>query len=427
MGVLESVAQIVLWMAIILVTAKLGAEIALRAGQPPVLGELIVGIILGNLGLLGFHALDAVKTDAVINALAQIGVLILVFTIGLRSTIAQMMKVGTSSLLAAVLGLAVPFALGWGVSAWLLPNAGPYVHLYLGAAMTATGIAVIGRALHDIGLTHMPEAHVIMGAAVIDDIMGFIILATLSGVISTVGRGAFSLSSVGIVMAKAFAFLGGALILGRYLLGRLLRLASKMKGSGILLVAGITFCFIMSFLASLAGLEPVIGAFAAGLSLEKPHYRSFLQKGELPLEEAIEPIAATLVPVFFVLMGMRTDLKALADPGILGFAALLTAVAIAGKLASGLGVLGKGVDRLAVGIGLVPRGAVGLIFAGVGLTLSVEGRPIVTPSTFSALVIMVILTTLVALPLMKRRMDLLQRRRETLHSRPGEGAPMDMG
>ncbi|MGA2613813.1 MAG: cation:proton antiporter [Spirochaetia bacterium] len=425
MSILGPIALIVFWVAIILVTAKLGAEIALRVGQPPVLGELIVGIVLGNLGLLGFHALDAVKTDAVVNALAQIGVLILVFTIGLRSTIAQMIEVGTSSLLAAVLGVAVPFALGWGVSAWLLPDASPYVHLFLGAAITATGVAVIGRALHDIGLTHMPEARVIMGAAVIDDIIGFIILATLSGLISAVGKSAFSLLSVGIVTAKALGFLAGALIFGRYLFAKLLQFASKLKGEGILLLAGIAFCFIMSFLASLAGLEPVIGAFAAGLSLEERHYRSFLQKGDLPLEESIKPIAATLVPIFFVLMGMRTDLKALSDPGILGFAALLTAVAVMGKLASGLGVLGKGVDRLTVGIGMVPRGAVGLIFAGVGLTLSVEGLPIVTPSTFSALVIMVILTTLVALPLMKRRMDLLQRRRETDHSRRGKGAPVD--
>src|SRR5271157_5617472 len=216
MGVLGPTAQIALWVAIILVTAKIGGEIALRVGQPPVLGELVVGILLGNVGLLGFHALDALKTDAVINALAQIGVLLLVFTIGLRSRIAQMLKVGTSAVLAAVLGVAVPFALGWVVSAWLLPDAGPYAHLYLGAAMTATGVAVIGRALHDIGLTHMPEAHVIMGAAVIDDIMGFIILATLSGLISTVGTGVFSPLSVGIVTAKALGFLAGALIIGRY-------------------------------------------------------------------------------------------------------------------------------------------------------------------------------------------------------------------
>src|SRR5271157_899634 len=425
MGVLGSIAPIVLWVAIILVTGKLGAEIALRVGQPPVLGELVVGIILGNLALLGFHALDAVKTDAVINALAQIGVLLVVFAIGLRSRIAQMLRVGTSALLAAVLGVAVPFALGWGVSTWLLPGASPYVHLYLGAAMTATGVAVIGRALHDIGLTHMPEAHVIMGAAVIDDILGFIILATLSGLISTVGTHVFSILSVGIVTAKALGFLAGALIIGRYFFAGLLPLASKLKATGTLLAAGIAFCLTMSFLASFAGLEPVIGAFAAGLSLEEPRDRRFLQKGTLPLEESIEPIASTLAPIFFVLMGMRTDLKALADQGILGFTALLTAVAVAGKLASSLGVCGKGIDRLTVGIGMVPRGAVGLIFASVGLTLSVEGRPIVTTSTFSALVIMVILTTLIALPMMKRRMDRLQRRREALHSRRSEGEPVD--
>jgi len=153
-------------------------------------------------------------------------------------------------------------------------------------------------------------------------------------------------------------------------------------------------------LTFLFGLAPIVGAFAAGLILENAHYKGFLDKGESALEESIQPISAFLVPVFFVLMGMHTDLRAFADPAVLGLAAALTIAAILGKQACSLGVRG-GADRLAIGIGMIPRGEVGLIFAGIGLTLSVHGEKIVDAAIYSAIVIMVIVTTLVTPPALK--------------------------
>ena len=165
--------------------------------------------------------------------------------------------------------------------------------------------------------------------------------------------------------------------------------------------SGLAFCFLLSWLASAIGLAPIVGAFAAGLILEEVHYRDFTDRGEHELEELIQPISAFLVPVFFVLMGMRTDLASFAQPGVLGLAAALTVAAIVGKQACSFGVLGKGIDRLSVGIGMIPRGEVGLIFANIGLTLTIGGERIVDAAAYSAVVVMVIVTTMVTPPALK--------------------------
>jgi Kef-type K+ transport system membrane component KefB len=193
----------------------------------------------------------------------------------------------------------------------------------------------------------------------------------------------------------------GSLALGVYLSPRLFRLASKLRARGVLLSLGLAFCFLLSWLASVIGLAPIVGAFAAGLILEDVHYRDFVDRGEHGLEELIHPISAFLVPIFFVLMGMRTDLGVFAEPGVLGLAAALTAAAVLGKQLCAAGVWGKGVDRLTVGIGMIPRGEVGLIFANIGLALVVAGERIIDQATFSAVVVMVILTTLITPPALK--------------------------
>jgi Kef-type K+ transport system membrane component KefB len=176
--------------------------------------------------------------------------------------------------------------------------------------------------------------------------------------------------------------------------------ASKLKSSGVLLAAGLSFCFFLAWLASRVGLAPIVGAFAAGLILEDLHYRDFVDRGEHSLEELVEPIASFLVPVFFVLMGMRTDLRAFTRPGVLGLAAGLTVAAIVGKQLCSLGVLGKEFDRLSIGIGMIPRGEVGLIFANIGLTLVIAGQPVVNSSVFAAVVVMVIVTTVITPPML---------------------------
>jgi Kef-type K+ transport system membrane component KefB len=164
---------------------------------------------------------------------------------------------------------------------------------------------------------------------------------------------------------------------------------------------GLAFCFLLSWLANAIGLAPIVGAFAAGLILEEVHYRDFVDRGEHSLEDLVHPISAFLVPIFFILMGMRTDLRSFAQPGVLGLAAALTIAAIAGKQACSLGVIARGIDRLSVGIGMVPRGEVGLIFANIGLSLSIRGEQIINPATFSAVVVMVTVTTMATPPALK--------------------------
>jgi len=229
-----------------------------------------------------------------------------------------------------------------------------------------------------------------------------VILAVVSGIITAADQGgALSYAAIGFILLKAVLFLVGSLLLGVRLSPRLFSLASRLQTRGVLLAVGLSFCFVLAWLASAIGLAPIVGAFAAGLILEDLHYRDFVSRGEHTLEELIHPISSFLVPVFFVLMGMRTDLSSFAQPGVLGLAAALCVFAIIGKLACSLGVLGTGMDWLSVGLGMIPRGEVGLIFANIGLTLRVQGEPIVDPSVFAAVVVMVIVTTLVTPPLLQ--------------------------
>jgi len=401
-GHLDPVAAVVLWLLVILMAALLGGDLAVRVGQPAVLGELLAGVVLGNLVLVGFDALEPIKTDPFVDMFARVGVLLLLFEVGLESTVRQMLQVGWSSLVVAILGVAAPFALGWGVSAWLLPAEGPYVHAFIGATLTATSVGITARVLKDLGRSKSNEARVILGAAVIDDVLGLVILAVVSGVIAAADRGGtIAPGDVAATLGKAAGFLVGALVLGVLVSRRLFALASRLRSHGVLLAVGLGFCFLLSWLANSIGLAPIVGAFAAGLVLEDTHYRDFSERGEHGLEELIRPIASFLVPVFFVLMGMRTDLRSFTDTKVLGLAAALTVVAILGKQICSLGVLGKGVDRLSVGIGMVPRGEVGLIFANIGLALSVGGHRIIADSTFSAVVVMVIVTTMVTPPALK--------------------------
>lgn len=398
----DPVASLGLSLAIILTAAKLGAELATRAGQPGVLGELIAGVLLGNMTLLGFSGLEPIEVDAFVDMLARMGAIILLFEVGLESTVGQMIKVGLSSFIVALLGVLVPFALGWGVGALLLPEAGVYVHIFLGATLTATSVGITARVLKDLGASQSNEGRLILGAAVIDDVLGLVILAGVTGVVTAADSGGtLSYVDIAMTLTKAIGFLVGAVVLGVYLSPRLFSLASQLQARGVLLALGLAFCFLLSWLAAVVGLASIVGAFAAGLILEDVHYRDFVNRGERGLEELIYPISSFLVPIFFVLMGMRTDLQSFLQPGVLSLAAALTVAAIVGKQACALGVLGRGVDRLTVGIGMIPRGEVGLIFANIGLTLSVGGTRIVNEASFSAVVVMVVVTTLVTPPALK--------------------------
>lgn len=389
-------------LAIMLAAATLGGDLATRARQPAVLGELIAGVLLGNLGFIGITALEGLKTNPTLDAIAQIGVIILLFEVGLESTVRDMLKVGATAVLVATLGVVTPFALGWLVGAWLLPGASWYAHAFLGATLTATSVGITARVLRDLGKSKTAEARVILGAAVVDDVFGLVILAVLSGLIAAAAGGApVAYGAVGLIVAKAVVFLCGATALGLFLSPRLFGLASRLQGRGVLLATALIFCFTLSYLASLIGLAAIVGAYAAGLILEDVHYRPFTARGERQLEELLPPIATFLVPLFFVLMGMRVDLSALGRPDTLALAGLLTVAAIVGKQACALGAIGGRLDRLTIGLGMIPRGEVGLIFANIGLGLTIQGVPMIDRSTYSAVVIMVMVTTLVTPPALR--------------------------
>jgi Kef-type K+ transport system membrane component KefB len=392
---------VLIGVALILVIAKLGGEVFERAGQPSVLGELIAGIVLGNLVIFGVYGAEPLKTDATIAALAELGVIILLFEVGLESELGEMMAVGWSSLLVALLGVIVPFFLGWGVSAYFMPDEPQLVHVFLGATLCATSVGITARVFKDLNKLSTREARVILGAAVIDDVLGLLILAVVAGAIKAAGTGgALSLLDVGLIALKSLAFLIGSLVLGHFLVPRILRGAGRFESRGVLLTLAISFCLLLAWAAAKVGLAPIVGAFAAGLILDEVHYKPKGGRKERDLHDLLQPVSAVLVPIFFVLMGLKVDLRLFTQVEMLGFAAVLTLAAIIGKQICSFGVLERGINRVVIGLGMIPRGEVGLIFAGIGATLMLpsangEIRPVISSAVFGAVVIMVIITTLV--------------------------------
>lgn len=402
-GAGSDIAEVLIALVIVLIAAKLGGDLFVRVGQPAVLGELVFGILVGNVDILGFRAFDFIKTDPSVAILSQIGVTLLLFQVGLESDLDKMMKVGASSLAVATIGVICPFLLGWGVSSLFLPHETVYVHAFVGATLCATSVGITARVMMDLGWLQTTEARIILGAAVIDDVQGLIVLAVVTGIISAAahGGGTVPASLVILIVAKATVFLVGALIIGRWIAPRVFDFASRLKASDLLLTTALAICFSLAYAAARIGLAPIVGAFAAGIILDEVHWRSFRDRGEHSMDELVRPLTAFLVPVFFVVMGARVDLRTFTHLEVLGMAAALTAAAILGKQACGLGVLQKGLDRLSVGIGMVPRGEVGLIFASIGSHLRLNGHPVIAPSTFSVIVIMVMITTLITPPALK--------------------------
>ncbi len=398
---------VLLGLAAMLLAAKVCGEIFERFGQPAVLGELAAGIVLGNLALFGLGWAEPLKTNQVIAALAELGVIILLFEVGLETNLDEMRAVGWSSFLVAVLGVIVPFFLGWGVAQWFIPEEHFLAKLFIGATLCATSVGITARVLKDIGKLDTPAARIVLGAAVVDDVLGLIILAVIQGVIKATGSGeAVSVLGFALIAVKAFGFLALALAVGRLLMPRLVKGVGRFEGRGVLLSMGLAFCFVMAWLAGLVGLAPIVGAFAAGLILDEVHFEAVARHEKKDLEDLLAPVSVVFVPIFFVLMGLKVNLKELARPELLGFAAALTLAAIIGKQVCALGVLEKGVNRLSVGLGMIPRGEVGLIFAGIGATLmlpNANGVPerVINEATFGAIVIMVLVTTLVTPPALK--------------------------
>jgi len=414
--------------------SKLGGELSKRLGLPPVLGELVGGVVVGvsALHFLVFPEAGATASDSllmtilqalgnldnesiqhifqsqseVVSVLAELGVIVLLFEIGLESDLRELGKVGYQAAIVAVVGVVAPFALGT-AGLVLLFHTPVIPAIFAGAALTATSIGITSKVLSELGYLKSTEGQIIVGAAVIDDVLGIIVLAVVASLAKT---GEIDLLNVLYLILSASGFLIGAILLGKFFNNSFVTIAEKLQTRGALLIPAFTFALVMAVIANLIHLEAILGAFAAGLVLDETDKRK-------ELDHQVMPIADILVPIFFVTVGAKADLGVL-NPAIpenregLIIAAFLITVAIVGKVITGWTVFGQSkINRLAIGVGMIPRGEVGLVFAGIGSASGVLDKPLE-----AAIIVMVILTTFLAPPLLQ----LALKRNET--SPPDDGA-----
>ena len=406
----SSLSNTLVALTVLLVAAKAMGELFERLGQPAVIGELLVGVVLGNLHLAGLDVAEPLRASPVFEAVAGIGLVLLLFEVGLESSVGQMLGVGRAAFRVAALGVIAPMALGCLVVHCYRPELPIAGVLFVAATLAATSVGITARVYKDLGAVDRVESRIVLGAAVIDDVMGLVVLATVQGMVAAAAGGNdLQLGELAVIVGKAVLFLVGAIVLGSRIAPRLFRAASILRVRGMLLVTALAICFLTSWLAGAAGLSPIVGAFAAGLVLDEVHFRDFASHGTRSLADEARPLSTVLVPLFFVRMGLGFDLRALAHTDVLGLAALLCAAAIVGKQLCGFGVRDPAVDRLAIGVGMIPRGEVGLIVADAGRRMTLGGRPVIDDAIFSAVVLVVLVTTLIAPPLVKKT---LQRQQE---------------
>lgn len=394
---MEATASILGDLFVLFVAAKLAGALVARLGQPAVIGELLAGVLVGPhaLGWVGgadpalvdlFHGDAAAAREAaglVLDLLAELGVVMLLFFVGLETRLSDLLGVGRRALLVGALGVALPFAAGYALMA--LRGAATPVALFVAAALVATSTGITARVLRDLGVLHAPEARIILGAAVIDDILAMIVLAA----VSQLGpQGAVDPLDLALIAVQAFGFTLFVALLGTRAIGRFQTHLQRLPLTHAPLVLALALMLGLATVATRVGLAAIIGAFLAGLVLAQA-------KEQYALEEAALPIYEFLVPFFFVVTGTRVDPALFLDGRVLREAAIVTAVAILAKLVgAGLGSLGLGWRSAAiVGMGMVPRGEVGLIVASLGLS-----RGIIAGEFFSTVVVMSILTTLLVPP-----------------------------
>ena len=387
---LVDVGQVFFILFVILVGAKLAGELFERLGQPAVLGELVAGVVLGT-SMMGLVPVDpADPYGSIVHVLAEIGVAILLFEIGLEIDLRAMSRVGSAALTVAVVGVVLPFVFGY-VFWHLYEGGASLIAIFIGATLTATSVGITARVLEDIGKLDTVEARIIIGAAVIDDILGLLILAIVEGLAAT---GQVSLAGIAKLFGLALGFLAVAMIVGLATARWLFELVNRMRVRGVLVSAAFAFALLLAFLADRVGLAPIVGSFAAGLILSGTNQFD-------TIVERIKPVADIFTPLFFVSIGAAVDITILnprnpANHEILVVGGGLFAIAVLGKVAAGFAVFWRRFNRLAVGVGMVPRGEVGLIFAQIGLL-----GGILTRDVFSAILIMVMGTTLMTPPLLK--------------------------
>lgn len=377
--------QFLLALIAIFAAAKLFGEIAERFGQPAVLGEMVGGIVIGVSGL---HLVDA--HSPIIHVLSEFGVLLLLFLIGLETDIRRLLAVGHASVTVAVTGVLLPFAGGYAVGALLgLPIA---VSVFLGAALTATSVGITARVLSDLGHLKDDESQVILGAAVIDDILGLVLLS----VVAAMAAGErLTIGTVAKTLAVACGFVAVAILIGMALAPHFLRWIGRLRVAKALFFASLIFAITLAWLADLAGSARIVGAFAAGLILATTDRCR-------DIEHEVYDIAQFFIPIFFVSVGAAVDLVQLnpfAPDGrrFLVIGLLLTIVAIAGKLAAGYTAFTRRpLRKLVVGVGMIPRGEVGLIFAQLGAAAG-----LISGGMYSSVALVIMITTFIAPPVLR--------------------------
>ena len=392
-------------LVIILLAAKIGGEIAERLRQPAVLGELIAGIVVGvsvfgHLSAVpGFGPLAQLAVDPnseLLRTLGEVGAILLLFEAGLDSDLEDLKRLGFAALWVAFIGVAFPLILGFVVAHYVLHWSVPTA-VFLGAALTATSVGITARTFADLKMSERTESKIVLGAAVADDVLGLIVLAVVSGLYATSGgaAGGEEHRSIFAVVFYALAFLVGSLFIGFYAAPFVLRYAARMRTRAALATAAVTFCFFVAAMAHIiGGLAPIVGAFAAGLILARTEHK-------LHFEQRIKPIADIFIPIFFVLMGAAMPVSAINPLTPEGRTTLILAgslliVAVITKIAAGLTLPMRGVSRWLIGVGMIPRGEVGLIFASVGMA-----KGLVDQEIFTALVLTIMGTTFVTPPILK--------------------------
>ncbi len=368
---------------VILVTAKVFGEIAVRMGQSSVIGELFGGVLVGGSVFGLIH-----ETQTLTN-LAEIGAIILLFEVGVSSDLKEFMRVGLWAFVVACVGVVLPFLFGYYI---MLHFGLDTVHaIFTGAVLTATSVGITARVFSDLKRLHSEEAKIVLGAAVIDDVIGLGILAV---VIKLVENGQVSLLSIGRITGLAVLFLIGAFAIGTICAPYIFSLVKRLRVEGAVIVGAFSFCLFLAYLSALVGLAPIVGAFCAGLILSATDSKEHIK-------EQLKPLVDTFVPVFFVLMGSLVNIQVFNPfiPGnsfILSMAGWLFVAAVVGKVLAGYSVFKPGINRMLIGAGMIPRGEVGLIFAGMGLSRQIISQPV-----YSALVAVIMATTFITPLLLK--------------------------
>lgn len=406
--------------ALVLIAGKLGNFVE-KYGQPAVIGELLAGVALSAIGYFGWSFIGEIASNEIISFLAQFGALLLLFSIGLESNMKEMKKVGVRALFVALIGVIVPFVVGaFILGPIFFSGESSNARLFLGASLVATSVGITASVFRSLKLSKTRAAQTVLGAAVIDDILGLIVLAIVSALAS---GGELSTGLILELSIKSFGFLGGALLLGSVVAKPVSRLFSRIDtGIGMKLALAICFALIFGYLAEVFGLEPIIGAFAAGLLLDQVHFASFsdpeiiddlkyLENDEkhgasmvqllkkhrhAHIEDLINSIGLIFIPVFFVYTGLQIDFGSLLQPKLYLIAGIISVVAIAAKFVAGFAANGSRTEKMLVGTSMVPRGEVGLIFAATGSALGV-----LSDELFSTILLVVIITTFVSPALIK--------------------------